>query len=45
MMLFLAFAAFFALVLLWLAAPMGASEPAPDGAVAAASLSGADAIA
>jgi hypothetical protein len=45
MMLFLAFAAFFALVLLWLAAPTGAPERAHDGAISSSSLSGADAAA
>ncbi|CAA9571878.1 MAG: hypothetical protein AVDCRST_MAG59-3622 [uncultured Thermomicrobiales bacterium] len=45
MMLLLAFAAFFALVLLWLAAPTGAPECANDGAISSSPLAGADAAA
>ena len=44
MMLFLAFAAFFALVLLWLTAPTGEPERA-HGAISSSTLSGADATA
>jgi len=46
MMLLLAFVAFFALVVLWMVAPSGAPERAPEGSVASSSsLSGADATA
>ncbi len=45
MMLLLAYAAFFALVLLWLAAPTGAPERAHDGAISSSPLAGADATA
>lgn len=43
MMLVLAFAAYFVLVLLWLAAPTG--EPARQRAISSSTLSGADAAA
>lgn len=45
MIMLLAFVAFAALVVLWMLAPNGTSERAPEGAVSSSALAGADVIA